>query len=266
MVEKKIRLSAHTVLRNWEMRASSSSPVARQKLRGGWHDQLVHAAQCHWSSTGALAKPMRAHTRAHTHTYALTHTHIEAPTHTDGTALQERLVCVSDLPDMSGNLRSMIYMGITSTDQTSIKSTEGTRTADRSIPDDLFASPGISTRHKPIPPLFFSFFSLFSFLWLSILGVQEHTNEHTHAQSLLYNYLPYYTTSTQRGSLNLKWSIRVLRNCVIHTGETPYLYSPWHTVKQWSSPLKLESIESLPPPLGRRLEVTLSAALATSGA
>lgn len=239
MVGKKISLSAHTVLRNREMRASSPSPVARQKLRGGWHDQLVHAAPCHWSSTGAQAKPMRAHTRAHTHTYAHTHTHIEAPTHTDGTALQERLVCVSDLPDMSGNLRSMIYMGITSTDQTSIKSTEGTRTADRSIPDDLFASPGISTRHKPIPPLFFSFFSLFSFLWLSILGVQEHTNEHTHAQTLLYNYLLYYTTSTQRGSLNWKWSIRVLRNCVIHTGETPYLYSPWHTVKQWSSPLKL---------------------------
>lgn len=75
MVGKNISLSAHTVLRNREMRASSSSPVARQKLRGGWHDQLVHAAPCHWSSTGAQAKPMRAHTRAHTHTYAHTHTH-----------------------------------------------------------------------------------------------------------------------------------------------------------------------------------------------
>lgn len=158
--------------------------------------RVTEAARAHKQNRCA-----RTHARTLTHTLTHTHTHIEAPTHTDGTALQERLVCVSDLPDMSGNLRSMIYMGITSTDQTSIKSTEGTRTADRSIPDDLFASPGISTRHKPIPPLFFSFFSLFSF-WLYILGVQEHTNEHTHAQTLLYNYLLYYTTSTQRGSLN----------------------------------------------------------------
>lgn len=93
---KKISLSAHTVLRNREMRASSSSPVARQKLRGGWHDQLVHAAPCHWSSTGAQAKPMRAHTRAHTHTYAHTHTHGGADAHrwhsfTRALGLRERL-------------------------------------------------------------------------------------------------------------------------------------------------------------------------------
>lgn len=90
---------------------------------------------------------------------------------------EKRSGCVSDLPDVSGNFRSMIYMGITSTDQTSIKSTKGARSTDRSVTDYLFASPRISTRHKPIPPLFF--FSFFFFLWLSILGVHIHTNTHT---------------------------------------------------------------------------------------
>lgn len=61
------------------------------------------------------------------------------------------------------------------------------RSADRSLTDYLFASPWISRRHSPIPPLFFSFF--FLFLWLSILGVHIHTHAHTQAKTLNYNYL-----------------------------------------------------------------------------
>lgn len=34
------------------------SPVARWELRGGWHDQLVHAALCHPTGKGAQAKKM----------------------------------------------------------------------------------------------------------------------------------------------------------------------------------------------------------------
>lgn len=173
------------------MRVCSSSPVARRELQGG----------VAWSTGARCPVSPSRHTRTRTlenNTRAHTHTHMHGLRRTQmAPRYKRRSGCVSDLPDVSGNFRSMIYMGITSTDQISIKSTKEAPTADRSVIEDLFASPWISTRHTPIPPLFLSFF-----LWLSILGVHIHTHAHTHAQTLHYNYLLYCTTSTQRGSLN----------------------------------------------------------------
>ncbi|MEQ2308831.1 hypothetical protein AMECASPLE_032298 [Ameca splendens] len=73
---------------------------------------------------------------------------------------------------MSGNFRSMIYMGITSTDQISIKSSKGAQNADLSTTDELFASTLDFSQTRTVPvSLFFSLFFSFFFLWLSVLGV-----------------------------------------------------------------------------------------------
>lgn len=70
--------------------------------------------------TRKKAVALRARTHTPTHTHATTYRRTQmAPRY------KKRTGCVSDLPDVSGNFRSMIYMGITSTDQTSIKSTKG---------------------------------------------------------------------------------------------------------------------------------------------
>lgn len=87
---------------------------------------------------------------------------------------------MSDLPDVSANFRSMMYMGITSTNQTSIQSPTGARDVDRSATLYLFASPRI----KPIPSPFLSSSSSSSFwLWLAILGAHIHANTRTREAS-----------------------------------------------------------------------------------
>lgn len=57
----------------------------------------------------------RSHARTHEHTNQGRWHRVACPARGAG----------GDLPDMSGNFRSMIYMGITSTDQISIKSSKG---------------------------------------------------------------------------------------------------------------------------------------------
>lgn len=136
--------------------------------KGGWHDQLVHAASCHPADTREHAEIMHIHARA-------------GPIRAQMAPRYKRHSgCVNNLPGVSGNFRSMIYMGITSTYQKSIKSTEGAQTADQSVPDDLFDSLWIATRRKPIPPLSFSF----SFGFLAILRVIVH-KPNTHIKNTL---------------------------------------------------------------------------------
>lgn len=85
---------------------------------------------------------------------------------------------MSDLPDVSANFRSMMYMGITSTNQTAIQSTTGATSVDRSVTHYLFASPRI----KPIPSPFSSSSSSF-WLWFAILGAHIHANTRTREPS-----------------------------------------------------------------------------------
>ncbi len=170
-----------------------------------------------WCTLSRVTRPARAHmqklstgARAHTHT----RTHRQRRTQM-APRNKKRSGCVSDLPDVSGNFRSMIYMGITSTDQTSIRSTKGARSADRSVTDYLFASRWFSTRHKPIPALFFSFFLLALAFYSRSAHSHKHAHTCTHARThRIFTQLPNITVGYHiypRRIAEFKWAIRVLR-------------------------------------------------------
>lgn len=102
-----------------------------------------------------------------------------------------------------------MYMGITSTNQTSIQSPAGARGVDRSAAHYLFASPRI----KPIPSLFLSSSSSSFWLWLAILGAHIHANTRTR-ESLRQRrrVLKCYHIYPQRIDA-FKWAIGLLRMC-----------------------------------------------------
>lgn len=167
---------------------------------------------------------------------------------------------MSDLPDVSGNFRSMIYKGITSTNQTSIQSTKGARSADRSVTDYLFASPWI----KPIPPLSSLLLPLL-LLPLAFYSRSAHSHKHTHSRietpslqlpTTLYHIYP------QRID-EFKWAIRFLREAigqVCGRGKSHLAYS-----EAMISLLKFLS-SRLPSPSDRRFKVTMWATHSVSGA
>lgn len=155
---------------------------------------------------------------------------------------------MSDLPDVSANFRSMMYMGITSTNQTSIQSTTGARSVDRSVTHYLIASPRI----KPIPsPFFFSSSSFW--LWFAILGAHIHSNTHTRAFASAAEYYT-VTTSAHRGSMH--------SNEPSGSGANVPLVKCVAAQRDGGEASRsCLYADTLPLPSGRRLKVTMIAAL-----
>lgn len=196
------------------------------------HDQLVHAA------APRVTQPVHARTRKNN---ALTHTQRDRRRLTHRWHRVMRKVRESDLPDVSGNFRSMIYMGITSTDPSNPPKGE------LEVLIDLFCSTHL------LQPILASV--SFSSLSLGFI-FQERTFTHslTHYNYLyyrliLYHIQPIYIHHPQRITAEFKMTHRTLarRNwsSVRSTGgEIPYLYYTalwWHIVKWGGSEVKWSS-------------------------
>lgn len=118
----------------------------------------------------------------------------------------------------------MIYMGITSSDQASIRSTKGARSADRSVPGDLCVHLGFQqdiNRSRLSSP------SSFSLAFYS---------GSTHTQTLLHNYTVPHVPSEDRRSQMIHQSLALRKwSSALSTGGRSHIYAD---TRRWSSLLK----------------------------